>query len=250
MIPLSSKQQELQDRDAQILASARKLLLDRGYYGLTMDHIARESAYPKGTLYHRFGCKEDILIALTTDCSERRMDMMRRAAAYPGRTRERMLALGEAVSLYTRLYPDDSRILHSANGPVREKASPQRLMALLDVEREATQISFDILQAAVEEGDIVPEYDDQIAEIALGTWGLVEGAFTLIESGNAKSILNVDDPFHKVWRYFNRVADSYGWRPLFDEWDYEESLVHIRKSIFPTEAQDVYGKDKWYGDRL
>ena len=250
MHTLSPKQQELLNRDAKVLRVARELILDRGYYGVTMDHIAQASGCRKGTLYHRFASKEDVLIALAADSFERRAMMMERGAVYEGRSRERILALGEAVALFTRLNTGDSRILHTAMGPVREKASPERHLALLDQEKRNIQVVYGIMQNAAEEGDLKVDSEDLLLELALGTWGLVDGGFTLIEGGIPQHVLGVRDPYTKVWRAFNRLADAYGWQPLFDEWDYEESLASIRKAIFPDEAQQLYGEGQWYGDHM
>jgi len=250
MRSLSPKQRELLDRDAKVLGVARKLILERGYYGVTMAHIAQASGCRKGTLYHRFASKEDVLIALAADSLGRRAIMMERGAAYRGRTRERVLALGEGVALFTRLNPDDSRILHTATGPVREKASPERLLALVEQEKRNIQGVHAILHDAVREGDVKADSGEVLLELALGTWGLVDGGFTLIEGGIPQQVLGVRDPFTKVWRAFNRLADAYGWNPLFDEWDYEESLASVRKTIFPKEAQELYGEGQWYGDHM
>jgi len=67
-----------------------------------------------------------------------------------------------------------------------------------------------------------------VEEITLGAWGLVDGAFTLIESGIPFHCLERQDPFHKAWHFFNIAADGYGWRPLLNEWDYEETLARVR----------------------
>lgn len=248
MHALSPKQQELLERDAKVLCAARSLILERGYYGVTMDHIARASGFRKGTLYHRFASKEDVLVALAADSLERRSAMMERGATFDGRSRERVLALGEAVTLFSRLHPDDSRILHTAMGPIREKASPERFLALVDQEKRNIQMLNGILRDAVDEGDLAVESEDTLHEIALGTWGLVDGCFTLVESGIPQLVLGITNPFYKVWRSFNRLADAYGWKPLFNEWDYEESLKQIRVQIFPEEAVQLYGEGNWYGD--
>ena len=248
MKTLSPKQQQLLERDKLILDTARSLVLELGYYGVTMDRIAKASGCPKGTVYHRFASKEDILIALTADCVERRNAMMERGASYEGRSRERFLAMAEGFSLYSRLHPEDSLIVHNTMGPVRTKASPLRLKALLDAERGAISIAQGILQDAVKEGDIVVDHDEAIEEITLGSWGLVEGGFALIESGIAQQALGTENPLHKVWRYFNRAVDAYGWQPLFKDWDYEKSLAQVRQAVFPEEAQTLYGEGNWYGD--
>lgn len=247
---LSPKQQELLERDAKVLSAARQLILDRGYYGVTMAHIAQASGCRKGTLYHRFASKEDVLIALASDSLERRALMMERGAVYRGRTRERILAVGEAVALFSRLNLDDSRILHTAMGPVREKASPERLLSLLEQEKRNIRIVSTILRDAVREHDLETDSDELLLELILGTWGLVDGGFTLIEGGIPQLVLGIRDPYKKVWRTFNRMADAYGWAPLFAEWDYEASLASVRETIFPEESQQLYGEGQWYGDHM
>lgn len=235
-------------RDAKVLLAARELILERGYYGVTMAHIAQASGCRKGTLYHRFASKEDVFIALASNSLKRRAEMMERGALFQGRSRERVLALGEAAALFSRLNPDDSKILHTAMGPVREKASPERLAMLLQEEKRNIQLVHAILHDAVREGDLETDSVDLLLELTLGTWALVDGGFALIEGGVPQQVLGVQDPYTKVWRAFNRMADAYGWKPFFDDWDYEESLASIRKAIFPIEAQQLYGEGQWYGD--
>jgi len=246
---LSRKHLEIQSRDEAILNAAREMFFDRGYYGLTMDRLAKKTGLPKGTIYHRFSCKEDIIICLATRSLLVRNSMMHRASLFAGRSRERILAVGEAISLFTRLYQSDSRLLHTAMGPMREKASPERVLSLVHEENAAIQTVYGILLAGVQEGDLQLDAEASVEEIALGAWGLVDGAFTLIESGIPFHSLELDDPFHKVWHFFNVAADGYGWKPLLKDWDYEETLARVRKQVFPDEAQEVYGEGQWYGDK-
>ena len=250
MTQWSSWQAEIKQREASILTAARSVLLERGYFGLTMERVATVSECPKGTMYQHFGCKEDVLVALAVEGAGTRLDMMERAVAYPCKSREHVLALGEAVSLYTRLHPEDSRIMHMAIGPIREKASPQRFGELVSIEDREVRLLYGILEDAVREGNLVPRHEDMIKEMAFGMWALVDGAFTLIESDSPRQVLGIESPFTNVFRVFNVLADGYGWRPLFDELDWEETLARIRREVFPEEAQQLYGEGNWYGDRL
>jgi hypothetical protein len=176
--------------------------------------------------------------------------MMKRGAAFDGRPRERLLVVGEATGLFTRLHTEDSRILHSSMGAMGEKASPERLQSLAFAERDAIDIVREILSDAMESGDLVLPERATPEEIVLSLWGLVDGTHALIEGGRLRVALDIPDPYHRVWRFFNIAADGYGWRPLFSEWDYEEVLARARQEIFPDEAQRVYGKGVWYGDRM
>ena len=210
IVALSPKQRELLERDALILGVAREMLLERGYFGLTMDRLAEASNCPKGTMYQRFGCKEDIVLALAMQSLERRSAMMVRAGAFEGKTRERVLAFGEAVALFARLHPDESRILHAATGPIREKASIERVAALREKEHEMVGMLHGLLQEAVAKGELLLDREGAtIEEMAFGIWALVDGSFTLIESGVPKNTLGIEDPFSRMFRAFNVLADGF-----------------------------------------
>jgi len=247
---LTPKQRAIRERDARILSAGRSILLEHGYFGLTMDRVAKETRCPKGTLYHRFSCKEDIIIALATDCLRRRNHMMVRGAAFRGRPRERLTGVAEGVGLFTRLNPDDSRIIHMAIGPLQEKVSPERLSLLTQFERETIEIVQRILVDSIAAGDLVLPQGTILGEIVLGAWGMVDGAFSLIEGNVPQRAFGIHNPYHTVWRAFNRYADGYGWRPLFHELDFEEVLAKVRREVFPVEAQALYGDGAWYGDGL
>ncbi|MFO7975215.1 MAG: TetR/AcrR family transcriptional regulator [Candidatus Hydrogenedentota bacterium] len=250
MTELSERQLAIQRRESEILGAARDVLLERGYFGLTMKRVADAGACPKGTVYQWFGSKEDLLVALALRSLEKRVAMMERGANYPGLSRERVLALGEAVSLFTRLYPDDSRILYTAMGPVREKATPKRLLKLTDMEQCALGILRGILEDAVAEGNLVCENGTVLREMAFGIWALVDGSITLITNNSPRAALGIQNPFTNMFHVFNTLADAYRWRPLFREYDWEETLAAVRRNVFPEEAQAVYGEENWYGDRL
>lgn len=74
------------------------MLVDDGYHGLNKFRIAKSLQYSKGTIYSHFSCKEEIIIALAIQTREERTDgLFRRAAAFHGRSRERMPAIGVAA---------------------------------------------------------------------------------------------------------------------------------------------------------
>lgn len=238
----------MQARENLILDAAQDLLLRSGYFGLTMDRIAEASDCPKGTMYQSFTSKEDVVLALACRSAEKRHALMLRAIEFRGWPRERVIALGEAFALFSRLYPDDSRILHTATGPIREKASRERNAALARIEGMAVDVLLGILNDAIDRGDLTLGNGATIEEMAFGIWALVEGGFTVIESDLPHSAFGIANPFSNVFRVFNVLADGYGWRPLFAELDWEETLAQVRRTIFPQEAQRLYGEGEWHGD--
>ena len=105
MATSTRKQREWQQRENLILDAARDMLLEGGYLGLNMDRIAEAVEYSKGTIYQHFSCKEDVLSAICTQSLEHMTALFEQGATFDGRTRERMVALGEAYDLFVRLYP-------------------------------------------------------------------------------------------------------------------------------------------------
>ncbi|NIA15770.1 MAG: TetR family transcriptional regulator, partial [Nitrospiraceae bacterium] len=205
---LSAKQQEVLERDTRILRSARQMLLSHGYYGMTMDRIATDCDCPKGTMYQRFTCKEDIMVALALECSQRRMDLMRRGASYDGSSRVRMGGVGEAMGLYERLNPDDSTIIHLATGPIREKASAQRAIALRKIEHGIVDFVEGILSDAIAHGELDLPPGASVQEMAFALWSLVDGAYRLIENSTPQQALGIEYPVRELWVVYNRIADA------------------------------------------
>ncbi len=239
MITKVRKQRERREREELFLKVARDILLRRGYHGLTMDRIARAAEYSKGTTYLHFSCKEDVVLALATECLEKRLAMFERAATFSGRSRERMAAIGEAVELFARLYPDDLRILQIINAqPVNEKASDEYKAAFKSSVARGLNVMVGIVRDAIAQGDLIlrgttPE------ELAFGLWALTDGGYAVILSPLYE--IGFVDPFGTVMRTCHILGDGYGWRPLSTEWDYEATRRRIRREIFPEETRKVYG---------
>ncbi|HUU56948.1 MAG TPA: TetR/AcrR family transcriptional regulator [bacterium] len=61
---LSRRERERSLRRAEILAAARKVFGARGYEGATLDEVAREAEFAKGTLYSYFDSKAELFAAL------------------------------------------------------------------------------------------------------------------------------------------------------------------------------------------
>ena len=110
MEKLTRKERQRLEREQRILEVASQLLLERGYLGLTMDRIAREIEYSKGTIYQHFSCKEEIILALALQTMEKRKELFQRASSFRGRSRERLQAIGVAAELFVRLYSDHFKV--------------------------------------------------------------------------------------------------------------------------------------------
>ena len=67
MSPRLSRAEQNDRNRALLLAAARRVFLDRGYYAATLEQIADEAGFSKGAVYSRFASKADMFLALLED---------------------------------------------------------------------------------------------------------------------------------------------------------------------------------------
>jgi AcrR family transcriptional regulator len=84
-----SKQMRARSR-AQILAAARRLFAERGYFSCRMSDIAREAGMSTGNVYWYFSSKEEVLKAVLADGFEAQEAVLRDAATHPGTNQEKL----------------------------------------------------------------------------------------------------------------------------------------------------------------
>jgi AcrR family transcriptional regulator len=88
-----SREEQVEENRALVLAAARRVFLARGYASATLDAIAEEAGFSKGVVYSQFESKADMFLALLeARISERaaqnaqladRLDSRQLAAAVP-----------------------------------------------------------------------------------------------------------------------------------------------------------------------
>ena len=72
---MSSRKEQFEHRERQILAAAEQLLLESGDYDLTLDSLARHLDLAKGTLYKHFVSKDELLLHLLIEYEKRLYEM-------------------------------------------------------------------------------------------------------------------------------------------------------------------------------
>jgi AcrR family transcriptional regulator len=236
------KKRQFQEREEMILDIALPMLVERGYRGLSMDRIAELSDYSKGTIYQHFTCKEDLVIALSTQTMAKREDFFRRAAQFDGRTRERIVAIGVAEDLFVRLYPHHFRSEQIVRlTSLREKTSQTRNDALDACEARCLAIVAEIVREAITCGDVVLAEGMSAEDICFGLWCMTMGAHSLMASEIRLDRRGVRDP-SKVLRFSTQsFLDGMGWQPLLEQIDIGSTVARIREEIFPEESTQVFG---------
>ncbi len=237
------KRRKIQEREAMLCGAARTLLLEDGYHGISMDGLSAATGCPRSTIYRIFSCKDDIVVSLACEATEKLLELMRRAAAFEAPSRERALAIGEAVEFFHRLYPDDCWLRSIASGPVREKAANEFVFTLERTENKAAEIVRSVLVDAILQRDILLPEGWTVGKIAYAVWALVEGSYALIESRVPQDVLDVSKPLTTLYQGFNVLADGLCWRPLSTERNYRAVIHKVRLAVFPNETEAAYGEE-------
>lgn len=236
------KHRELHDREELFLKVARRLFIEKGFHGLTMDRIAEEAEYSKGTIYLHFGCKEELILELGKRSRKQRLGFITRGAAFDGRPRERMLGVGVASELHARLYPDDVRIWEIMNAEsIIEKIPASRQPDLRALDVATLEVVIKLVQDAVDCGDLDLGADHSCEDVTFGFWTIADGGFAAILGGAPLDHLRFRDPYAAIFTNCHVLGDGYGWRPLSTEWDYNATYERIRREVFPKESELAYG---------
>ncbi len=237
MSTLARKKREFAQREDLILETAQRLLLKVGYLGLTMDLIAKEIDYSKGTIYQHFSSKEEILLALALQFNRKQAEFFQRAAMFSGKSRERVIALAEAYELFVRLYPHHFKTeLLILNESIRAKGSMELRRQLEACEQQSMSIVSGVVRDGLAQNDFegVPKISPE--EIVFGIWTGAFGAYVLMGSDAPLTRLGIEDPMKALKVSMHAVLDGFGWRPFSSEWDYQKTSERVKKEIFPKET--------------
>ncbi|MEM1185909.1 MAG: helix-turn-helix domain-containing protein [Planctomycetota bacterium] len=232
MVTAARRQRELLARERLILDTARRMLAERGYLGLNMDRIAEAIEYSKGTIYQHFSSKEDLIAALCNDTAEARAGMFRQAAAFDGKTRERVLAIGIADAIFIKRHPDHFAVesildLESIVGKITE----ERREKWIRTKTEMMDVLKGIVGDAIAAGDLHIRNDLPLCAPLYGLWTQSVGHYRIISSDPLEPFEGID--LHAIlWNNYNMMLDGYGWKPLSAEWDYRASAECISKTVF------------------
>lgn len=240
---MSSKKQEILNRERLVLRAARNILLERGYHGLTMDRVSVSLGCPKATVYTHFTCKEEIIIALATESVEVQRALVERASTFRGRPRERMVAVGVATQLFAELYADDARIFQIVDGEaISQKASEKSIWRLQRCGLRSVSVMVGIVHDAIAQGDLVLPPNHSAEDIIYNLWLLGEGGKAAPHTWLPPQELGIDFPFASVLRTGSMLADGYRWRPLSGDHDYGDTIERVWREVYPAERCKMLGK--------
>jgi AcrR family transcriptional regulator len=231
------KQQEITAREADLLRVSRRIILEEGVHGLTMDKLAAATPYSKGTVYQHFTSREDILCALCIAMSELRLEMFERASRFSGSSRERAIAAhkghGLLFHLHRELWQAEQQISQTH---LRGKLSPEHKAAFDAINAKCFHAFMGILRDGMASGELKPPYGLTAEQILIGVMGTTRGLYSIWASDSpVQKWINDSSELH--FKLINSIYDGFGWRPFSHEWDYSKTSERIQAEVFPDEFQ-------------
>ena len=109
---ISRKERETQLRRQIILEAAEKMFLSKGYEETTMDEIANEAEFSKGTVYKYFVSKDELYIAIGSKAYDLIIKYTKDFIEKEEPGMKQLMAIGYAYYEFTKDYPNYASIFH------------------------------------------------------------------------------------------------------------------------------------------
>ena len=180
-MPLTKKAERTK---AKLTASARKLISERGFDNVSVEEITKDAGVAKGTFYHYFVCKEDVIREFSTRVIE---EIFTTAMTMPGGPQEKLTYYFNAI-----LHEADRMGINLIRQWIRDIMSPRSAEEGAENLREGYRKIYTILKHTKEENQL--KEDTPVAFLtklllshlygALITWCMLGGSFKLSEESN------------------------------------------------------------------
>lgn len=236
---LTRKQREIEEREALILDVAREMLVQQGYLGLRMDHIADRIEYSKGTIYQHFPNKEEIILALANQALIKRSALFSHAVTLRKQSRERLAAIGAAAELFVEHFPHFFQVEQIIRiNSVWQKTSVDRQKVMRSCESRCVAIISGVVRDAVAHGDLALPENCTPEDIVFGLWSINIGAFAILSSSDSLQEIGIADPVTALRANTNHMLDGYGWKPLSTEVDFHLVLDQVKQELMQSDLID------------
>ncbi|GAB5404453.1 MAG: TetR/AcrR family transcriptional regulator [Aureliella sp.] len=222
METMTRKQREIQDREKKILTLARSVLTQEGFQALSMDRLAADMEYAKGTLYNHFPHKEEIVAALAVESLELRREMMERASMLVADSRMKMMAIGAACELYAGHCQEHFAVeLMLRDATIWDKSSKKRQELVRGCELRAMSIVAGVVRDAVASSNLELPSGMTAEELVFGFWSLTFGSHVLANSSPSLPEIGIRDAQKSIRYHGWTLMNGYNWTPLvsFEETD-------------------------------
>jgi AcrR family transcriptional regulator len=240
MVELTRKQREIEQRTREILRVAKPILLREGLHALTMDRVAAQMQYAKGTIYNHFPHKEEIVLALAFDAMRLRRALFQVATLENTSSRERLMCIGLACEYYTQHCHEEFQVeqwIRHAN--IWDKSSAARQECIRECEAGCMELVAGLVRDGIQSGDL-PSLDGSSPghalspeEMVFGLWSITFGSQILSSSSPSLPALGVMDPIRSTRVHCCTLLNGFGWRPLHSVDAYLLRIEQFAETMLP-----------------
>lgn len=172
MGPRERKEREKAERREEILLAGEELFVRKGFFGTTMDEIARAAELAKGTLYLYFPSKEALLAEIILKALRICRDMMQESLVGVSDPIQRLGALGEGYFRFHEQYPEHFQLLsnHNSHEGMNFEGLGELTQEIDVVHAEIWSLSTGIISDGMAQGVFRPDTDP--LEVSLSLWGI------------------------------------------------------------------------------
>jgi len=237
-IGLSKSEKKKADREEELVDLAVSILNEDGFGGMSLEKLAAQSRYSKGTIYNHFSSKEDCLSALCIRAVSSIMTFFKRALEFKGCSREKAVAVHYAYQLYARMQPTLFMAVLSSKAPgVREKTSIERMHLMDALEFEINAFSDQMFRDAIEDGSLILPDHLSIEILSFSNWAMSFGTNALANNATEATAVNRLNPNTVLLQNISILLDGMNWQPLSKDWNYQETWQRVEDEIFSDDIQ-------------
>ncbi len=233
MTTLTRKQREFQQRERLFLDTARSIIKNNCLHTLTMEKIATETEYAKGTLYKHFSNKEDLVLALCTEALTYFVNICEKGMVnFEGTPREKLAIVSSAYQLYASMFPEGFDLIMEARiSNIREKASDKRIQLADQLDIRLLELLHQQIEDAIQLGHLTLPSGMSKNELCFGLWSLGFGVSVLQQAHDFLHNINLNQNENLLSKHLICLLDGYQWHPLSSETNYHQVLNRAQAEV-------------------
>ena len=194
---------ERQRRDQLILTVTRKLLLEQGPEGLSMQAIAKQTEYSKGTIYQHYRCKEDVIAKLVSLSGARLVALFDVVIGRQISLRHKVMLISAVFFMNAQQQPEVSSLVSMVKSPqFQNKLSVENQQAIAELD---SAILSRIVSLFADDAD----FDCQkVKDAAFGWWAMKWGVQNVLLNEWETDKLGFHQPLEFFFRSLHVFLDG------------------------------------------
>ncbi len=231
----SRKQREIAQRHQLFLDIAKDIIHAEGCAALSMDRLAEQGEYSRGTVYQHFTCKEEVLIQVCNSSLCYLLTLFQRAKDVPASHRDRMIAVIVANNYFNYRQPHCNKIIqYTSDHSIMDKVSEESLQKHNELEANLLSIVGNIVADAISDNDLTLPDNMKPIELVFGLWSLTLGSQLLQAADLPVPLedLGISKPEETIARIAALTLDGLNWQPLYDAEQHQELMTWLKDTVF------------------